>query len=208
MLKSLFYGLDEKKRERIVNVSIAEFALNDYENSSTNRIVKEAGISKGSLFKYFQSKEELYFYLLDCVIEEFRASIMEKINTLPKDIFQRVIMYSELEFTWYILNPEKFKLIVRAFAKSNTEIYKKTMERYNYIGQGMFCEILEEIDTAQFRCDKKMIINMLKWFLQGFNEEFIEGVKLEDINDFEELRNKYVNGLSEYLNVLKDGIVF
>ncbi len=44
------------KQERIINASLAEFARNGYERASTNEIVKEAGISKGSLFVYFNNK--------------------------------------------------------------------------------------------------------------------------------------------------------
>ncbi|KAB3527434.1 TetR/AcrR family transcriptional regulator [Alkaliphilus serpentinus] len=61
MPKKLFYELDEEKRERITNVVLREFAQHSYNESSTNRIVKNAGIGKGSLFKYFQNKQDMYF---------------------------------------------------------------------------------------------------------------------------------------------------
>ena len=59
MPKRVFLELDQNKQERITEAAIKEFARFGYENSSTNRIVKECDISKGSLFKYFESKEEL-----------------------------------------------------------------------------------------------------------------------------------------------------
>jgi AcrR family transcriptional regulator len=43
--------------------------LNDYFAASFNAIVQTAGISKGGLFYYFQSKEELYHFLCDYVFE-------------------------------------------------------------------------------------------------------------------------------------------
>ena len=79
---------------------VSEFAEYGYENSSTNRIVKKAGISKGSLFKYFPTKEDFYFYVLDEITAELNFSLEEKINTLSADLFQRIVEYSVLEFSW------------------------------------------------------------------------------------------------------------
>lgn len=59
-----FLNLGAEKKNNIIQVSIAEFAQNGFVNASTNRIVKECGISKGSLFKYFESKEDLYFFCI------------------------------------------------------------------------------------------------------------------------------------------------
>lgn len=61
---------------------VSEFAEYGYENSSTNRIVKKAGISKGSLFKYFPTKEDFYFYVLDEITAELNSSLEEK-NKYP-----------------------------------------------------------------------------------------------------------------------------
>lgn len=45
-----FNSLEAEKQERIINTALKEFARNGYDKASTNEIVKEAGISKGSLF--------------------------------------------------------------------------------------------------------------------------------------------------------------
>lgn len=59
-----FFSLEPDKRERIINAALNEFARNGYGKASTNEIIKEAGISKGSLFNYFNNKKELYLFLL------------------------------------------------------------------------------------------------------------------------------------------------
>lgn len=45
-----FINLEAEKRERIINAALKEFAQKGYDKASTNEIIKEAGISKGSLF--------------------------------------------------------------------------------------------------------------------------------------------------------------
>ena len=59
MPKKVFNELEKEKQDRIIEAAIKEFAEYGYENGSTNRIVKECGISKGSLFKYFENKEDI-----------------------------------------------------------------------------------------------------------------------------------------------------
>lgn len=59
-LIEIFKNIDEEKRGRIINSALEEFSKNSFDKASTNIIVKNAGISKGSLFHYFKNKQELY----------------------------------------------------------------------------------------------------------------------------------------------------
>ncbi len=83
----------------------------------------------------------------------------EKINILSADLFQRIVEYSVLEFSWYILYPEKSKMIVKAFTKSDTDIYMKTVLKYGNREQEIYYWFLQDIDTTQFRwADKKRLM--------------------------------------------------
>lgn len=205
MPKKLFDQLDQDKRARIMRVALEEFAQFSYDESSTNRIVKHAGISKGSLFQYFHNKEDLYFYLLDCIIEELTADLLDDIATFPQDVFDRTIKYAELEFVWYIHHPLEYQLIKKAFVKSNTEIYKKTQQRYALKSEDVFYRIFEHAHTDQLRWKKEKVLKILKWFVQGLNEEFIQGIQTQDHLDA--LKEEYLKRLVEYMEILKYGLV-
>ncbi len=198
-------GLNTEKRQTIFTAGVCEFADCGYENSSTNRIAKKAGISKGSLFKYFPTKED--FYVLDEITAELISSLEEKVNTFSTDIFQRIIEYSVLEFSWYILHPQKAKMIVRAFTKSDTDIYRKTVLKYSNREQDIYYWLLQDIDTAQFRWDRQKTVAMIKWFLKGFNDDFLTRIQKQAYSDLEMIEKEYVKDLSEYIEILKAGIV-
>ncbi len=198
-------GLNTEKRQTIFTAGVCEFADCGYENSSTNRIAKKAGISKGSLFKYFPTKED--FYVLDEITAELISSLEEKVNTFSTDIFQRKIEYSVLEFSWYILHPQKAKMIVRAFTKSDTDIYRKTVLKYGNREQDIYYWLLQDIDTAQFRWDRQKTVAMIKWFLKGFNDDFLTRIQKQAYSDLEMIEKEYVKDLSEYIEMLKAGIV-
>ena len=57
VINTQFMNLDENKSKKIIDAAMNEFIRSGYERASTNVIVKEAGISKGSLFNYFTNKK-------------------------------------------------------------------------------------------------------------------------------------------------------
>jgi AcrR family transcriptional regulator len=70
MPKQTFLNLPEEKRQNIVNAAIEEFAEYGLENASTNRIVANSGISKGSFYQYFEDKQDVFMYLLTVLERE------------------------------------------------------------------------------------------------------------------------------------------
>jgi AcrR family transcriptional regulator len=69
MPKDTFFNLPEEKRQRIIDLALAEFAANDFETASISRIVAQANIAKGSFYQYFENKEDLHSYLLTLAAE-------------------------------------------------------------------------------------------------------------------------------------------
>lgn len=76
MPKQTFLNLPEEKRKVIVNAAIEEFAEYGLENASTNRIVANSGISKGSFYQYFEDKQDVFMYLLT-VLEHEKMEYLE-----------------------------------------------------------------------------------------------------------------------------------
>ena len=63
MPSKTFLNLSREKRAVIINACLREFAVNAFSVASTNTIVKKLGISRGSIYKYFEDKEDLWLYL-------------------------------------------------------------------------------------------------------------------------------------------------
>jgi AcrR family transcriptional regulator len=92
-----FFDLKKEKQDRILNGALKIFALNGYKNGSTDVIVKEAGISKGLLFHYFGTKQELYRFLRDYSIRFLQLEIRSNVSGSETDYFTiwRQIIASE-----------------------------------------------------------------------------------------------------------------
>ena len=63
MPRTLFYQLKPEKQERILAAALAEFVRykDCYAKASVNRIAENAGIAVGSLYKYFEDKNDLFY---------------------------------------------------------------------------------------------------------------------------------------------------
>ena len=55
-----FDKIDEDRRETILGVAIREFADKGFNGTSINGLARKAGISIGSLYSYFHSKDDLF----------------------------------------------------------------------------------------------------------------------------------------------------
>ena len=62
----------ERKRARIIDAAAKIFAEYGYRRAKTDAIAKQAGISKGLLFHYFDSKEALFCHVVEDSLEQWR----------------------------------------------------------------------------------------------------------------------------------------
>lgn len=59
----------EKTRRRILQAAFAEFYRSGFQGGSLNRIVEEAGTTKGALFHHFKNKNDLGYAVVEEVIQ-------------------------------------------------------------------------------------------------------------------------------------------
>ena len=59
MPRDRYESLDPQKKRRLLKAAMKEFGAHGYELASINRILDEAGFSKGSFYYYFEDKEDL-----------------------------------------------------------------------------------------------------------------------------------------------------
>lgn len=75
MARARFEHLDPARREAILRAAGEEFAGHGYGGSSLNRIISAAGISKGSLYYYFDDKADLFASVVGETVERLVADV-------------------------------------------------------------------------------------------------------------------------------------
>ncbi len=78
-----------QKRQLIVETALALFASDGYAHTSISRIAHEAGISKGLLYNYFESKEALLLAILEEGVQSVWAGRLTE-NMTPEDFLRYI----------------------------------------------------------------------------------------------------------------------
>ncbi len=89
LTKPTFDNLSEEKRHLIIRTATSEFARNGFENTNINTIAEKAGISVGSLYKYFESKQDLFLFTIahgTDVLKDVLSSIVPAALTLEEKL--------------------------------------------------------------------------------------------------------------------------
>ncbi|MDT8861794.1 TetR/AcrR family transcriptional regulator [Alkalihalobacillus sp. MEB130] len=82
-------------KEKIIEVSIGLFGKNGFTETSIQDIVEELGVTKGTFYYYFKSKEELLMEIHLRYIEDLLVSqeeIVNQIGTQEQKLFEMVYM--------------------------------------------------------------------------------------------------------------------
>ncbi len=82
-----FFDLKKEKQDRMINAGLKMFAKYGYRHATTDEIVKEAAISKGLLFHYFDSKVGMYVFLMDYSVRFLLLEMSGKIDKEERDFF-------------------------------------------------------------------------------------------------------------------------
>lgn len=194
-----FQTLETEKQERILNAAMKEFAKHGYERASTNEIIKEAGISKGSLFCYFKSKKELYLFLLGHIVKVLEQ-IYNGMDLRETDIFERIKGVGFLKSQVMRTHPQAFNFLKAVTSEKAVEVKDQIIKTEKLINKSAFTSIYQNIDLTKFRDDIDITktMDIINWTMLGFSEQ--EWTKTEP---FEQINDKQLNEWDSYSDIMK-----
>lgn len=170
-IENLLTNVNEVKRERIINSALKEFSENTFEKASTNAIVKDADVSKGTLFHYFGSKEKLYNYLEYFSIHVTSEAIVNAINWDQSDIFLRLKDVIMIKFKVFLQYPYLADFSLIAFKGKSIEDIMEIDPTYPIELQSQV--YTRNIDYSLFKEDIDMsrAIDIIRWTLEKYTDE-------------------------------------
>ena len=121
--------LREEKRSRIMDAALELFANEGYHNTSISKIAGSADISKGLMYNYFDSKEDL----ITAIFEKGMSTMFDfldpnKDGVLTTDEFD---FFVNRAFDTLIKNPTYWKLYFSIMMQP--VIYEMVQERYQQV---------------------------------------------------------------------------
>ncbi len=150
-----FENIDPNRKKKILDAARLEFIRNGYDRASLNTIVREAEISKGSIYYYFENKIDIYLTVLKHETEQ----ILEKLGGIAKGEFTDNFWGDIESYYKYLMrfiseNPD-FLRLTKGISRQSTIVYNNESfkELYNF-GLNKITEILKRgQDMGEVRTD-------------------------------------------------------
>jgi len=162
-LTERFNRIPEEKRNRILDAAMTAFAANGYVNANTNIIAKEAGISVGSLFQYFENKEDLFRTTVTYGASVLKSTL-ENIMLGEEDILNKVEKVIRTIQKHSRENGKMIRLYNEMSTQSNSRMMSEVIKELEGMTAGLYSSLIEKAQKeleARTDCDPRMFAFLL-----------------------------------------------
>lgn len=191
-----FFDLKKEKQDRMINAALKAFAINGYKRASTDEIVKDAGISKGLLFHYFDTKLGLYEFVYDYSVRYLIMEMSAAIGQKETDFFTLYEQKEMCKIQALKNYPYMQQMINRSMIEDESEAVAVIMERRDSY-KLKIAEIMQQADLSKFsdEVDNLKLRKIIDFTIEGLMTERFK----EQAFDVEKLMDEVMN----YLKMLK-----
>jgi AcrR family transcriptional regulator len=162
-MTDLFLRISEEKRSRIIEAAINEFANYGYTTANTNKIARNANISVGSLFQYFDNKEDLFLTtvkhctsLLETTLKDAMVG-GENVFSIIEKLLRAVLKHSRD-------NLNIIRLYNEMVTQSNSKIIGEAVKEIEALSAKLYISLIEKAQQENIisrDCDSKMFAFLL-----------------------------------------------
>lgn len=195
--KPTFDNISEEKRQRIIQAATGEFAQKGFENANMNTIAKKADVSVGSLYKYFENKQDLFLTIIQYSIKSMEElltvlavseeDILVKVERIIREIQRSSKESATLLKLYNAMTAENNPRFASQFAYEmealTASIYRKAIEEGQKNG-----DIRADIDApfAAFLLDDIFMTLQFSYACDYYKERFriYAGNNITDRDDF------------------------
>jgi len=203
-MKQTFAQLPPEKQQTILGAALAEFGSHDFAAASLDRIVVAAGISKGGLYEYISTKEDLYLYCMEqswaSLYAHIRSAIDQADCPLPADILDRFMAVSRIAIEWYLQNPAMLGLIVRIARLPRNELAEKAQTVF----VSHFSDVFAALETERLAYPTEQLVELIQWLLAKTRKDVLLDIEAGQIPDT--VRRRYFDEWMFFCSVLRKGI--
>ncbi|MCR4922424.1 MAG: TetR family transcriptional regulator [Lachnospiraceae bacterium] len=194
-----FFDVKKEKQDAIINACLKIFAENGYKKASTDVIVKEAGISKGLLFHYFESKKGAYQFIYDYSLKYMILELTQSVQKSERDFFEIQRTIEEVK-TRVMKNYPYMQQFLDGIRFENHPDALSAIGEDKDVLKDTYNAIYRQADMTKFDdyIDVNRVIQMIGWMSEGFiKDKFRE--KEPDLDAMNEEFTKYLMMLKDHL---------
>ncbi len=137
----------EQKNEAIINAALKIFSKKGYHNTSIEEVAVEAGIGKGTIYRYFDCKENLFFTIIEKKVDEIKEIIMESISS-PDFIINNLKKATKAYLEYFEKNQNFYQILIH----EKSEFTKKAFIKHRIRQVALFKPLIQEgIDKGEIK---------------------------------------------------------
>ena len=199
MPKETFFNLPSEKQERLMEAAQKEFSRVPLQDASIAKIVKLAGISRGSFYQYFEDKDDLYYYYFDTLRLSSKSDFESLLKQSNGNLFEAAVVYFNRWFEEALYGPNSafyknlfmyldFKGTARVSPEISQEAhYAKLKEQRKSEHKEKIETMMDIIDTSQLRFSNDKELIMLVKLVTGMmftsiNHAYKQEIRGEKVN--------------------------
>lgn len=130
--KQQYEEIRKGSRQKILDAALEVFAKQGYHSATVDAIAKTAGISKGLLYNYFKSKEEVLNELMIGMMDSLMCEYMP-LNPNKKFTKEDIIKFINVGIDLVLQKPHYWKLYFSVFVQP--EVMVKVFDKMMKMGQ-------------------------------------------------------------------------
>jgi TetR/AcrR family fatty acid metabolism transcriptional regulator len=140
------------KRERIINAAVKVFAAKGFYCARVSDVAKEAGVADGTIYLYFDSKEDL----LRGLYEENMAKINEGVRGIVLSdgpVFSRIALFFEAYAQFALDDPALAEVLTVEIRESGKFMNEFAAPMFGEFLRSLMTLIVEGQESGDFRAD-------------------------------------------------------
>jgi AcrR family transcriptional regulator len=143
--------VSEERREQIITAAMAVFARHGFYEARMDDIVKESGLSKGALYWYFKSKDDIIAAIMDHFIER-EIEGLEAALKLDTPASERLLQLSDMLVEEMRGMTELMPILYEFYAvASRKKEVRKALMRYFQPTRKLLAALIQQgIDSREF----------------------------------------------------------
>jgi len=209
-LKSLKKSKKDKadKCNRILQAAIEEFAEKGYKAASTNVIANNAKVSKGLVFKYFKSKENLYLETLIYAIDQIQKEFNDFLKSSETDDFFEILRswgLKKLQLLYEKPTLSKFLLTALDVPK---ELFEKVKAIHSEVLTNSIPLLYKYFSKLPLRKDipKEKLFEFLLIIFQSLGDTYTKKF-FQKSSEILEKKEEFLKDWELYMEIIKNGIL-
>ena len=204
--KEAFGKISSEKQKKIFEAAVAEFAGKGFSSANINVIAKNAGISIGSMYNYFESKDNLFLAVVDYGYKELEAAISSA-DLEKGDIFDKFELLTRLAQKFSKAHPELNQIYLDLASQGLFHLSKKLSRQVESITALFYRAIMADakkqgkVDSGIDEYVTSFCLDNLLLLLQfSYSSEYYkERMKIFAGDDALENDEKMVRGIMRFI---------